>query len=120
VVAEAHNLEVRALLTNHELFFNLVHEQNTFPNLEGRLPHENPQELYDEYLDACAKLQEDWFCLPPAAIEACLAVVPDESNSAAESLNHTKNSSTVASQNESPGEPLIALPVLAAADPDAN
>ncbi len=91
VVAAGHNLAVRALLANHELFFILVHEQNTFPNLEGRLPHENPQDRYDEYLDACAKLQEDWFCLPPASMEACLANVPEEDYPVVESATLLKS-----------------------------
>jgi len=80
VVAEVHDLEVRALLADHELFFNLVHEKNTFPSLEDRLPHENPQHVYDEYLDACSKLQEDWFSMPPASIEACLSSQPAPEN----------------------------------------
>jgi hypothetical protein len=78
IFAEAHNLEVRSLLSNHELFFNLVHDKSTFPTMEGRLPYENAQDLFDVYLDACAKLQQDWFCMPPAAIEACLASIPEE------------------------------------------
>lgn len=80
IVAETHDLEVRALLGNHELFFNLVHDRNTFPSMEDRLPHENPENVYDQYLDACSKLQEDWFCMPTASIEACLASVPDEND----------------------------------------
>jgi hypothetical protein len=78
VFAEAHNLEIRALLSNHELFFNLVHDKSTFPTMEGRLPYENAQDLFDVYLDACAKLQQDWFCMPAASIEACLASIPEE------------------------------------------
>ena len=116
VVAEAHDLEVRTLLANHELFFNLVHEKNTFPNLEGRLPHESPQELYDEYLDACAKLQEDWFCLPPASIEACLANVPDEENPAVEPTGKSNNPAPLPDENPA-GEPL-SLPALIASGLD--
>ena len=84
IFAEAHDLEVRDLLANHEQFFDLVHDKNTFPTMEGRLPHESEQDLYDEYLDACARLQEDWFSMPPAAIEVCLASVPDEDKLTAE------------------------------------
>ena len=115
VVAEAHNLEVRSLLASHELFFNLVQEQNTFPNLTGRRPRENPKERYDGYLDACAKLQEDWFCLPPAAMEACLAMVPVENNSAPESTSEPKNPVSVPLSDENPVTPTTSLPVLAAA-----
>src|SRR5271170_1956673 len=78
IFAEAHDLEVRTLLADQELFFNLVHDKNTFPSMESRQPRQNPQVLYDQYLDACSKLQQDWFCLPPASIEACLASAPDE------------------------------------------
>jgi hypothetical protein len=80
IVAEAHDLEVRALLANHELFFNLVHDRNTFPSMEDKLPHESPENIYDQYLDACSKLQEDWFCMPAASIEACLASLPAQEN----------------------------------------
>ena len=78
VFAEVHSLKVRDLLGDHELFFNLVHDKNTFPTMEDRLPTGSPHDRYDEYLDACAKLQQDWFCLPPASIEACLASVPED------------------------------------------
>jgi hypothetical protein len=118
VVAAAHQLEVRALLRNHELFFNLVHEQNTFPNLEGRLPHESPQELYDEYLDACAKLQEDWFCLPAASIEACLSNVADEDNAGTESTGEPQNPAVLPDENSAP-EPAI-LPELIASRHDST
>ena len=84
IVAKAHNLEVMDLLADHELFFNLVHDRNTFPSMEDRLPHENPQNIYDEYLDACAKLQEDWFSMPAASIEACLASLPDQEDESPE------------------------------------
>ena len=76
IVAEAHDLKVRGLLADHELFFNLVHDRNTFPSMEDKLPHETSESVYDQYLDACSKLQEDWFCMPAASIEACLASLP--------------------------------------------
>ena len=82
IFADAHDLEVRTLLADHELFFNLVHDKSTFPSMEDRLPHENAQGLYDEYLDACSKLQEDWFCMPAASITACLASMPEEDKTA--------------------------------------
>lgn len=88
VVARTHGLQVAELLADHELFFDLVHDKNTFPQMRSRASQDNPQESYDEYLDACAKLQEDWFCLPAAAIEACLASMrepePAPSGSAAQ------------------------------------
>jgi hypothetical protein len=83
IFAKVHELELRALLTDHELFFNLVHDHNTFPTLEGRTGSHSPGSC-DEYLDACAKLQEDWFSMPPPMIEVCLANVPDEGRSVEE------------------------------------
>jgi hypothetical protein len=80
IFAKVHELELRALLTDHELFFNLVHDHNTFPTLEGRTGAQAADSC-DEYLDACAKLQEDWFSMPPPMIEVCLANVPDEGRS---------------------------------------
>jgi hypothetical protein len=77
IFAAAHDIDVRALLVDHEMFFNLVHENNTFPTLEGRTGTHEPGSV-DEYMDACAKLQEDWFSMPPPMIEVCLANVPDE------------------------------------------
>ena len=77
IFAEEHSIDVRALLADHETFFNLIHEHNTYQMSEGR-NGDQPQDSYDEYLEACAKLQEDWFSMPPPMIEVCLANVPDE------------------------------------------
>ena len=77
VVAQTHNLAIRTLLTDQELFFDLVHDKNTFPNLQSKSSEDKAQEHCDEYLDACAKLQEDWYCLPPTAIQACLASIQE-------------------------------------------
>src|ERR1700744_4293607 len=57
VFAAAHELDVRVLLTDHELFFNLVHEENTFPTQEVQADI-YPREQYEEYVEACGRLQE--------------------------------------------------------------
>ncbi len=77
VVAQAHDLSIRGLLTDQELFFDLIHDKNTFPNLQAKSGADKSQENCDEYLDACTKLQEDWYCLPQTAIQACLAAVQE-------------------------------------------
>ncbi|MGC9940702.1 MAG: hypothetical protein ABSE48_02645 [Verrucomicrobiota bacterium] len=86
IFAGAHDIDVRALLADHETFFNLVHENNTFPAPEER-GSEHPQFSQEEYMDACAKLQEDWFSMPPPVIEICLANVPDENKIFVEETN---------------------------------
>ncbi len=90
VFADVHELDVRALLSDHELFFNLVHEGNTFPTLENRT-EDHPRDKYDDYLEACAKLQEDWFSMPPPMIEVCLAYVFDEVKTPAVSSEEPTN-----------------------------
>src|ERR1039457_4988843 len=79
IFARAHKESPDAILQSYDLFHHL---KNQIAVIAGITP-ETQRDLFDEYEGACAKLEQDWFLMPPTTRETCLSNANDDEDDSA-------------------------------------